>query len=188
MREFNYVFDKGLQLGLRASPQNQRNQQALVSCEGAFPNSGAFGTVPYTLTPISITGIDPSPVWPWPQLFILKQCTIILTETQLYEVVAGSNVLKLTGLTAGLRWTIADFHRFIIGTNGKQLIYRDGDTLTWTSGSYNGLENCTSVLNYKGQLLMTAYGATIPDDLEGLVAPNLDFSNEVNSQYLGGLG
>lgn len=184
MKEYNYTFDKGLQIGLRTTPQNMRNQQALVSCSGAFPHQGAFGTLTGTPSTISLTGIDPPPLWPWPQLFVLKQVTIILTETQLYEVIAGVNVLKLTGLTAGLRWTIADFHRFIIGTNGKQLIYRDGDTLTWTSGSYNGLENCTSVLNYKGQLLMTAYGVTIPDDLDGLIAPNLDFSSEVNSQYV----
>lgn len=184
MREANLTFDIGLQKGLRSSGQNRRNEQALMVCKGAFPFEGALGGMPIPER-VSLEGISPAPVWPWPQVFVLKQLTLICCETQIYEVVGGVNVLRLDTLTPGLRWSFADFQRFIVGTNGKQIVSRDGTTLEWTSVNVFSLENCTSVLNYNGQLFFTAYGATIPDNFGALLAPNLDFSQEWNSQYLG---
>lgn len=180
MREFNITLGE---LKLRSTTQNKRNVSALVQSDGVFPFDGALGSLRAPMT-VTIDGISPAPVWPWPQVFYLKQLILVATETQLYEHVSGVNVLKLDSLTAGIRWTFADFHRFIVGTNGKQLVYRDAETLTWVSGAPNGLENCTSVLNYKGQLLMTAYGATVPDNFADFLGPALDFSIRTNTQYL----
>lgn len=179
MKELNLVFRP--ERGLRRSAQQKRNEQALVSCRGLFPFDGALGSEAPPAV-VNLSGVSPAPEWPFPQIFRLKQLWLVATETALYENVGGSNVEKLSGLAAGIRWTFADFQRYIVGTNGRQYVVRDGETLEWSVSS--AFDPSVCVLNYNGQLLLGGFGTEIPNNFASLLAPSLDFSSELNSQYL----
>lgn len=170
-------------MGLRASKRNRRGQQALTLATGAVPFEGALNSLP-ALTPIDISSITPAPSFPYPQVFLLKRLTLVCTATQIYERNDSTGALtqKLTGLTEGITWSVADFFHYIVLANGKQLVFRDGESKVWSTNNPDSVPNALSVCNFKGQLIMTAPGETIPD-VEGW-APMLDFSEADSSMYL----
>lgn len=183
MQEFNYLFRVGLERGLRKSERNKRGEQALVQSAGAVPIEGALEVLE-TVEEIDISSISPPPAFPFPQIFVLNSVTIVCTQTAIYERDddSGALTLKLSSLTEGVPWTVADFHRFIVLSNGYQYVFRDGETLEWHTNNTFGVPIGSSICNFNGQAIITAPGETIPI---GLGAPMLDFSDEDNSQYLG---
>lgn len=183
MKEFNYLIKLGLARGLRKTDKNPRNQQALVLSTGMVPEDGALSSVP-ELNEIDVSTVSPVPHFPYPQVFVLKQLTIVCMATAIYERTPGGDLtLLISGLTEGIPWTVADFHNFIVLANGKQFVFRNGDDLQWTTTNRYALPVGTSVLNFKGQLIITAPD-TADAATELLAAPSLDFSDEYNSQYL----
>ena len=134
MREFNYTMKKALVVGLRSTDKNKRGRQALVQSNGAVPAEGALSSVE-ELSEIDISTISPVPSFPYPQIFELNQLTLVCTETQIYELASDgvTLTLKLGSLTEGHVWSVADFHNFIMLTNGKQVVYRDGEAKTFSA-------------------------------------------------------
>lgn len=183
MREYNYRISEGLSTGLRRSNKNRRGVQALVQSTGAFPYDGSLNSLP-ELTGIDISSIDPAPAFPFPQIFVLKRLTVVCTDTQIFERNPDTGALSLAigSLVSGLRWSVADFHYFLVFANGKQLVFRNGESKAWTTANTYALPNGTSVLNYKGQLVITAAGETVPDT--ELPTPYYDFSQSQHSMYL----
>lgn len=183
MREYNYRFSSGLINGLRTSERNRRGVQALTLATGMVPYDGALNSLP-ELEQLDISSISPAPSFPFPQIFKLKRLNIVCTSTQIYELDDdGTLTLAIEGLVAGLRWSVADFHHFLVLANGKQLVFRGGETKKWTTVNTYALPNpATSVLNYKGQLILTGPDETVPET--EIPAPMLDFSQPWHSQYL----
>jgi hypothetical protein len=182
MREYNYRISEGLSTGLRRTSKNRRGVQALVQATGAFPYDGSLNALP-ELTEVDISSIDPPPAFPFPQIFVLKRLTVVCTATQIYtRADDGTLSLAIGSLTEGIRWSCADFHYFLVFANGKQLVFRGGEDKAWTTSNSYSLPNGTSVLNYKGQLIITAPGETIP--IEYIPAPYYDFSQPAHSMYL----
>ena len=97
MKEYPYRIEAGLTVGLRPSHRNKRGKQALVQSTGMYPDEGALVSLE-ELTRLDTSGITPTPVFPYPQVFELHAVTIVLTATQVYEVGAnGALTLKLSG-------------------------------------------------------------------------------------------
>lgn len=179
MKELNVTLS--FERGLRKSKRTRRNVPALIESRGFFPADGAIASE-QAPEAVSLSGLSPAPEWPFPQVFRLKQLWLVATETAIYEYLNGTNIELLSGLTPGIRWSFADFQRYVVGTNGKQYVVRDGETLEWSVSS--DFDPSVCVLNYNGQLLLGGYGVEIPSNFASLLAPSLDFSSEVDSQYL----
>jgi hypothetical protein len=161
MQEFNFIIEKSLQVGLRPSSNNRRGVPALVESEGLYPFDGALAALEKP-TVIDISGLDPAPSFPFPQVFELNNLTLLCTETAIYEVSSGGSLtLALGSLTEGNCWTVADFGRFLALANGKQTVYRDGASLEWSVDDPYGLGSATSVCNFRGQAIVTAPGVEV---------------------------
>src|SRR4030042_7084959 len=104
MRELEYTFQKGFQLGLRPSKGNPTNNEFLMNCFNAKPS--ALGLLPYEpyQNPLQL-----AMSWPFPQIFIGISRTILCTQTEVYSVDGSwGTTLKIT-TTAGNFWDMADF-------------------------------------------------------------------------------
>jgi len=162
MREFNYVYKKGLSIGLRSSSKNKRGSQALVLSTGMVPSEETLVALD-TQNRLDISTISPAPRFPYPQIFEFAQVTILATATQIFEVASnGTLTQKLVGLTEGHVWSAADFHNFIVMVNGKQAIYRDGQSLVWSADDPYGMASASGVCNFNGQAILTAPNVVIP--------------------------
>lgn len=128
---------------------------------GAVPREGALHALP-AVTRLDISSISPAPVFPFPQFFELKQLNILCTATQIYQVNADNSLTLLLGsLTAGHRWSVADFGNFIVLVNGKQAVYRDGDSLEWNADDPYGLSSAIGICNFRGQAIVAGPNVVI---------------------------
>lgn len=160
MREFNYTMTQALSVGLRSTDRNKRNSQALVLSDGVFPDSGALGSLE-GLTPIDISALDPVPVFPYPQLFELLQIVLVCTDVAIYSYANETLTLELGSLTAGHRWSVADFGSFIVLANGKQTVYRDATSKAWSTDDTYGIGSSSGICDLNGQLIVAAPNTTI---------------------------
>jgi len=164
MREFNYTMKKALVVGLRKTDKNKRGRQALVQSTGMVPVEGALSAIE-ALSEIDLSVISPAPEFPYPQLFELNQLTLVCTATQIYELESDgvTLTLKIDSLNEGHVWSVADFHNFLMLTNGKQVVYRDGETKTFSANDPYGMSSASGVCNYNGQILVAAPNVVVPD-------------------------
>lgn len=161
MREYNYTMKKALSIGLRKTERNKRGQQALVLSTGMVPDDGALSSLEL-MTQLNINAISPAPVHPYPQIFQLKQLTLLCSATAIYEVSTGLTLtLLLGGLLEGHMWSCADFHNYIVLANGRQVVTRDGNSLQWSADDTIGLSVASSVCNFNGQLIAAAPNVAI---------------------------
>lgn len=152
MRESELVFREGLLKGLRSSERNPRNQAALTISNGLMPESGAFRSVPELTNMSGITALGE--VFPFPQVHVGQAHTIVMGATTIWELVNGSLVQKLSGLTIGSIWTVADFYDYLILTNGVIMVRRNADSHTWEVFTDENIpqSNCVAAVN--GQLIV----------------------------------
>lgn len=157
MKEFNYTMKKALAIGLRPTDRNKRGQQALVLSTGAYPDEGALSSLE-DLEWLDTSAISPAPEFPYPQIFKLKQVTIVCTANKIYEYdeTAETLTLVLSSLTEGHLWTVADFGNFIAMVNGMQSVFRDGVSKQWTTIDTYGIISASSICNLNGQIIVTA--------------------------------
>ena len=161
MKEFNYTMRVALGTGLRSTDRNKRGRQALVESAGMVPVDKALSSVE-ELTQIDISTISPAPSFPYPQVFELRQLTLVCTATQVYELSSGTLTLKLGGLTKGHVWSIADFGAFVVLVNGKQAVYRDGESKTFSTTDPYGMSSASGICNFNGQAILAAPNVVIP--------------------------
>ena len=149
MKTFVYpiteMFGKGL-----VPNKNVRNNPFLVECLGAFPFEGVLQVCE------QFSRIDTSSLgtltFPYPQLFVLDEVTIVCTPTAIYEYSGGSLTSKISGLTSGVTWSCVDFKTFIYLTNGQQAV-----TKSPTTGIYSvdaTVPYGTCLCNYNGRVLV----------------------------------
>lgn len=164
MREFNYTMKKALVVGLRSTDKNKRGRQALAQSDGMVPVEGAL-SANEELTIVDISTIIPTPSFPYPQIFELAQITIVCTATQIYELeIDGTTLtLQIGSLIEGHVWSLADFGHFVMLTNGKQVIYRDGSSKIFSAYDPYGMASASSVCNFNGQIIVAAPNVVVPD-------------------------
>lgn len=161
MREVTIIFKDGLEKGLRATKRNPRNSQFLVHSQGAFPEDKVIRA----LDDISTYQLDTYGIiteYPYPQVFVLTHVTIVCTADAIYEYKAGGLTLKLRDVTVGSTWTVADYGRYIIMTNGAALVVKDYDSQEYWPYSGCDIPSCLCLCDLNGQLIIGAPGTYIP--------------------------
>lgn len=160
MREYTLVFQKGLGKGLRNSKRTPRNTEVLVQSIGCFPED----LVARAISDLTASWLDTSSLtvaFPYPQIFSLTQTVLVCTATTIYEYSAGSFLLAITSLPEGSTWTVADYGRYLILTNGACLVTRDGITGEWDKYVGCAIPPCLCLCDINGQLLVGAPGITV---------------------------
>lgn len=166
MREFTLVFGDGLVRGLRKQAGNPTNEQALVISDGLFPHERVSQALEdLTEYQVALGSIEAE--FPFPQVFVLRQMTLVCTATEIYKLVAGTLTLLHGLLEAGTTWTVADYDAYVVMTNGKVLLVRDA-----LSGEFNVFESCyippcICLCDLNGQLIVGGPGAYVTNDFPG---------------------
>lgn len=146
MREYSVLFKDGLAVGLRNDDRRAKNSQALVISEGAYPELESLHTVEeyeeYDFSSLDCT-------WPFPQVFQLKEITLVCTPTSIYELIGESLSLLLGDITSGTSWSVADYWPFILMTNNSVIVTRDALSGSWSiyEGDDIPLGSCVSDIN-----------------------------------------
>jgi len=150
MREFENVFDKGLLQGLRSDAVEPVKEQRLVRLKNLRSSEFGLKPIEYMVYPF-----DDIFAWPFPQLFLLREFRLMATETAVYECDEDWNpTLVISGLETGDIWQVADFGKFLLLTNGSQLVQRNGATGAWSSFvSTTSLPSMKTVCNFRGQII-----------------------------------
>lgn len=156
MREYEGVFEEGLRQGLRSETIEPADKQKLVKLKNLRPNE--FGLEPV----VAITyPFDTEFSWPFPQMFLCRELRIMATETAIYECDSSWDpTVKLSGLTAGGIWHMADFGDYLLMTNGSQMVQRYGSNGIWSSFTdTSSIPSMKTVCSFRGQ----AIGGNITD-------------------------
>lgn len=126
LRDGTFVFDlksEELSHGLRPSKRSPRNAKFLVECVGAV----GMDKVLQVIEDLEVDRIDTTIItdaFPYPQIFVLTNMIIVCSATKVYELVAGSLVLKIT-VAAGTLWSVVDFYEYVYMSNGVASVIRD---------------------------------------------------------------
>jgi len=157
MREYTVVFERGFKVGLRHSRDNPRNEQALIQSTGVFHSKGKMiGVTDISTIDFSALGCT----WPFPQMFQLKNYTLVCTPT-LIHTYDGSSLTLVHTAEEGSTWTVADFYRFLVMTNGRELVTLNPRTGAWTKYLDCAVPYCLCVCELNGQLFVGGPEVTV---------------------------
>lgn len=156
MNQFTYTIKEPLAKGL-APAGNPRNRPMLSDSVGAFPFDGTLQGVPsFSLIDVSSLGEQ---TFPYPQLFVTPNVTIVCTQTAIYEYNGSSLTLKLGSLTAGVTWSCIAYKDFIYLTNGKVAVTRDPQSLAYAIDTTVPFATCG--VDYNGQALLGSVNQSV---------------------------
>lgn len=157
MKEFSFVFDKGLAFGLANNEKTKRNDPCLVE---AYNVRIKDSILPYEAILNSFTGL-PTCAWPFPQVFKTKRGIIVATDDSLYIADSNYNCTPLgTGFTsADHLWSVADFGDYQVFGNGACTVFRDTTTGTYSEEG-DMTHETESVCNFNGQLVVGGLGTS----------------------------
>jgi len=151
MKEYTYSFIDGISKGLIATEKDIFNKQSFIQMDGAFVNDGIVVSTP-DVNQLDLDSLGCS--YPFPQVFYLKDLTIVGTATALYDYSAVGGLTSLITVDEGSTWSVADYHRFVVFTNGKAIIVRDGSSGEWREFTECTIPTGLCVCNLNGQLLI----------------------------------
>lgn len=90
--------------------------------------------------------------FPYPQLFVGTNHIIVCYQTQIYEWVSGTLVLKITASVAGSTWTCVESHDYIYLSNGQVSIERNPQSNAYAETTL--IPTAMSSCNFNGQVLL----------------------------------
>ncbi len=143
--------------GLRPSKRAPRNAKFLVESAGAVGRDGVLQALD------ELTRIDTSDItdaFPFPQQFVFINVIIICGLTTIYELVAGSLVLKHTASVAGSTWSPLDFHDYIYLSNGQVVVERSAGDKTYSEVTDKPTAMCAC--NFNGQVILGGPDVSAP--------------------------
>jgi len=141
--------------GLRSSARSPRNSKYLVESKGAVGCDGVLAAI-NELTRMNTSGI--TDVFPFPQIFVFTNMTIVCSSTKIYEWINDALVEQLE-VTAGSTWSAVDFYDYAYLSNGKVAVIRDAGTGDYSITTDLPAVNC--MLNYNGQVIVGAPEVTV---------------------------
>jgi len=166
MKEFTFVIGSDKLKGLRPHHVNPRNGGRLVECYNALPQeSGLLGYEPVTtlFDDQYFYDLIPTATWPFPQMEIGIQQSLLAFKTKIYEVDTSvtpwltSKVIdygsqSLWGVENS--WDIVNFYELIIGANGIKVFWHDPDNDSWKNKSATStMPLFGTCCNFRGQLV-----------------------------------
>jgi len=176
MREYSFKINEKMLNGLRVHYTNPRNSGSLVNCMNILPTE--YGLLPYE-TATSLFENDyyydliPPVDWPFPQMLIGPTYAILCFKTKIYSlnIINGIEIDTLIynfgdqpTWDGTNTWHFADFHHFIVITNGEIMLYRDPENNLWKVLYINNtMPMMGTVCNFRGQLI----GGNISSDWYG---------------------
>jgi len=149
MKEFDVTFNKELRKGLRSDASNPRNNPELIECYNLKPD--VAGLVPYAPVTFPFNGVVTD--WPFPQLFIGQDVTILANATTVYEVDGSWNTSSKGAATEDQRWDFIDFGSYLILANGNKLCIRDYAGSWTNNSSLATMPRFSTGCNFKGQIV-----------------------------------
>lgn len=144
-------------MGLRHYEDNPRDVQALIQSTGVFHNKGKLINVD-SLSTIDFSALGCS--FPFPQMFQLKKYALVCTPTLIHTYDGASLTLVYTA-EEGSTWTVADFDRFLVMTNGRELVVHWPDTNAWSKYLDCAIPYCLCVCELNGQLFVGGPEVTV---------------------------
>jgi len=138
-----------LQKGLRPIKDSMRNSGYLISCFGAVGKNKVLQVLK------SLSRIDTSVIvdsFPYPQIFIFINHIIVCSKTEIFELIDGSLVLKISDLKPGSTWSAVDFRDYIYMSNSNVVVVRSPVTQEYSLNS--DLPKASTICNYKGQVII----------------------------------
>ena len=139
--------------GLEPTKHGLRNVMGyLISCVGAVPYQQVLQSI-QSFTSIDITSLG-AVVFPYPQLFVLQDVMVVCNSTAIYEFNGTTLTLKKDGLTPGVLWSCADYHNYLLFTNGQVTVKKDPSTGLYSVDS--SVPFGTNFCDYNGQLFVCA--------------------------------
>lgn len=202
MQELSYSLKEYLAAGLKPGTTVARNQPALLEVTGAFPWSGSLVIKP-SVQLLDVTAL-PCCEYPYPQIFVLRGVVLVCTEDTIYEYAKGPSIDQwlyappwelweqwgewqpnanyiypvLEGLTPGTLWSVADFQSYLVLTNGKQTVIRDGLTMDYSVVGASTIPNSVATTAVGGQVILGAPYCVVAtpniDKIGLIVQANLD--------------
>lgn len=151
MYEYTLTIKGALSTGLRKSENNPKNVGALTFAEGVIQKSGELVNLDW-LTTFDISSIGVC-TFPFPQMFQLREWTLICTATKVYTF-DGTSLTSVYTAAEGSTWTVGDFYNYIIMTNGKELITLDPEDGTWSKYLDCKIPYCLCLCDVNGQVFV----------------------------------
>lgn len=150
--KFTFTVDKDLAKGLRPSSKNPRNEEYLITCNGAVGRDGVLSSLE-AMTRLNTAAVI-TDGFPFPQLFVFSHVTIVCGLKKIYEYNATTGALTLmyTAAAAGGPWDAVDFHGYIYMSNGRVAVVRDAAAGTYSTSAT--LPHAASMCDYNGQVLI----------------------------------
>lgn len=146
--KFTFTVDRDLSRGLRSSLRNPRNEEYLITCDGAVGRDGVLAAIE------QFTRMDTSSItdaFPFPQVFVFSHLVIVCGAKKIYEWDGSSLTLVYTAAAAGGTWDMVDFHSYIYASNGRVAVERSGADGSWALST---LPSAVAMCNYNGQVLI----------------------------------
>lgn len=151
MYEYTILYKDGLARGLRASKHNPRNKGALIQADGIIQESGELFNLA-ELSNFDVSSIEAC-TFPFPQVFQLREWTLICTPTKVYTYDGATLTLVYTA-DEGSTWTVADFYNFLVLSNGRELITLDPEDGTWSKYLDCAIPTCLCLCDLNGQMFV----------------------------------
>jgi len=158
MREYTIMFEEGLKVGLRKSDHNPKNKGALIEAQGVIQKAGELHSLE-ELEFLDVSTIDAC-TFPFPQIFQLTSWTLVCTPTKIYTFDGAAFTLVYTA-AEGSTWTVAEFHDFLLLTNGAEWVTLDPDSGCWEDYIPDEIIICLCNCDINGQLFVGGPGVSI---------------------------
>lgn len=151
MRQYNVNIEKPFKAGLRPRTDVPKEASFLTQSKNFKPYTGGSKYVPaYTRS----FNLDESA-----QIFKTSMGIFVLTSTALYSYATPTLTLVLGSLTAGGRWSCADFGKHIVFSNGSCYVRRNPSTGVFT-------QDVTDTLYPQAGAMCNAGGRAILGDIK----------------------
>lgn len=140
-----------LKQGLRVSKRSLRNSGALVTCSGAVGREGVLQVLDL------MSAEDFSVItdgFPYPQLFVFSNMTIVCGATDIYEIESSSLVHKMN-VVVGHSWGAIASGEYVYMSNGAVAVVRDPLDLSY---SLSELPLASCICNFNGQVFIGSPG------------------------------
>lgn len=158
MYEYTLMVKDGLKAGLRSSKHNPKNKGALIQATGVIQESGELFNLD-ELSAFDISSIEDC-TFPFPQIFQLREWTLICTSTKIYTYDGAALTLVYTA-EEGSTWTIADFYNYLVLTNGRELITLDPESGNWSKYLDCAVPYCLCLCDINGQMFVGGPEVTV---------------------------